>query len=282
MDMNNEQLAGWSGGVNGFADAFLNGIKAKQEREDAQSKYAAYLELQREMQGPKHVTGSELKQYGAALGIPAEQLQGFVDETPYNTQLGKEWIDKLVAQRIAAGGETGKNKRAEEGNKSKEEQARIRAAAKAAADDKKNKSWNPTKTSNDLLDNLMETNGYKRGTPLAVIAGDPVKANAIRAAYVPAFNAAAAVAGQQDTVEAVDPFTQTPGAHFWNSAKLTPNTPFRTKKVGPAALAANPAGNVGADPLAAQDVNAAPAAPISADAVGADRSALKASFRKVK
>lgn len=276
--MNNEQLAGWAGGVSGFADALLGGLEKQQGREDAAAKWLAYQELQREMMGNKKVTGQELVDYATTLlGLKGDdpRLQQVRLDQEYDVRLGQAWLNNLSGQKIA-----------DTKDKGATERARIKAGATGNKGSGKSKTFKPEVTAKTILEAQAIKKGYKKGTPGLAMAKKSDLED-IRAAFQTEMNAAIQGAGWQDDIEAGDPFEVTPADGFWSSPKIKVLPGFRTRTQEKAAADAAAAGvgggaspTPGMTPAPGPAAAPAAAAPQSKEAVGADREALKAKFRK--
>lgn len=269
--MDNEQLSGWAGGISGFADALQSGMKANAEREDAKNKFAAYMELQREMMGNKTVTGQELFDYGVTMGIPADQLSPLDLGKKYNITLGKAWVDNLNAQKITDTKEKGANKRA-----GAAAEAKVKAAG--AGKSEANASFKPEVASAKALNNALVREGYPVGTKLEAIK-DKAKLDAIAAAYLEDMGGSIQAAKQQDFIEAVSPFEVGNEKTFWGGDRptVTARPGYRSKVAQAAAQAAPPQQPApGAVPRPAAPMPAAVATP---QAVGGDKKAAQDAFR---
>ncbi len=230
MDLNTLNAA--AGGVGGFADAFLAAMQQKKTEENQQARFAAAIDLQREISGLKKVTGLELSQLGQAMGISIDKLKAIKPDVKYDAGLGKEWLSKL------AEGETAKTKDA-----GATDRAKIKAAsAKAVADTKVNKGFKPDAASAATLQDLIAEKGYKRGTPIqSVVKAEDLKD--ILAAYPERMKASIQAAGQQDNIDVDAPFEVVSQGGFWDKPiiKVLPGYRAKAAKAAMSAPANAPA-----------------------------------------
>lgn len=251
----NEELSALSGGIQGFASGLFGQLDKDKEREDAQAKWAAYQELQREMMGNKRVSGQELRDY-------ATTLLGLKDDDPrlatvdpakdYSLELGKNWINNLANLKITDKKQAGANERADK-------------KANATKKEPSPKTFKPEEVSKKVLDDLITRKGYKSGTPITAIA----KASDLedfRKQYPIAMEAAIKTAGQEENIEADVPFEMEDAGSFWSRPKIKVLTGYRVKQK---AQAQQPAPGMAPTP--------APMAPV---APGAARSVDPAQFRR--
>lgn len=268
--MDNTALAGVAGGVSGFADAFLSGMKEKRDREAAESKFGAYMELQRELAGNKTVTGQELFDYGSVMGMTPEQLKPIDLGKKYNVQLGLNALKAIQEGKNVATKEKGAEKR-----------ANIAAGAKkeAAGTAKPNTAFNPEAASKLALENAIVRAGYKKGTSLKALGKDKEKLAAVSQAYLEEMGGSIASAGQTGILEASAPFEvkEFPDK-FWESDRtqigVLPG--FRKRAVEAAAQGAvAPAAATTPRIGATVEPTVAP----TQEAVGADRKAVANALR---
>ena len=222
--MDNDTFSAVSGGVSGFADAFVQGLQAKQERQAAKERYAAQLELQREMMGLKKVTGLELAQFGEAMGIDPKDLTALKPDVKYDIQLGKEWLDKLASMKNTKVKDTGATKRKEIGAGAKKELSK--------------KTFDPTQAQLNILAGLPGMAGYKKGTPMKSLY--KTKEEAIAAANTAQDLARARLVGatRESDFDVQSPFAMTQEPGWFETATYEPQSMFVPRKtVQPAAPA---------------------------------------------
>ena len=267
--MDNESLNSLAGGVSGFADSFLAGMKEKRDREATASKFAAYMELQREMQGNKTVSGQELMDYGLTMGIAPEQLKPLDLGKKYNITLGKTWVDNLNAQKITGVKEGGAKER-----------ANIAANAKKATAGgvNRNLSFKPENASAKALNDALVGAGYAPGTKLGAIK-DKGKLEAIGKSYLEGMGGSITAAGQQDYLEASLPYTVKEEPGFWGTnigVEAQPGWRSKVKTVETTPPVTAPAApsipTAGGSPM--------PTAAPSPEAVGSNRKAVRNAYLK--
>lgn len=231
-DMGNEQLAGWAGGVSGFADALVGAMKEKRDREAAAAKTQAYYDILREQMLAKQLTGSELKQLAMSQAM---------NYTPEEQKAFGEIINKSIRDDAsfpvqAIGGVLNNLREAytasqkEKGNMAR---AKIKASTppKAAAP----KVFDPAKATAAIMATVPSLSGFRPNTPIKTMFKTQEEAQQVAKQLRDAAEAELKGYGREADFEVQDPFVMSAEPTFWSAGKYQPQSLFRSRKAVAAA-----------------------------------------------